>query len=166
MDKLSIQMVKGSANILLNSSTAQVVESIGVTPEEWELLTNDVPWLGVDRPRITRIIDSLLYGLVDTMGVPRFDLPAEYVATVVAIFVSPCNYFSACSWLGAFSTASTIQSHNPDLPPEGMERVHPSKIFAFVCDIRSGSFLTTMCKEFERKIKLKLAITGEGDTHA
>lgn len=163
MNKLSVQMVKGCASVVLNSSTASIIDSIGVTEAEWELVVGDRSWIGQDRARVTRILDSLLYGLVDTMGLPRFELPAEYVATVISLFVSPCNYFSACSWMGSYVPGGILSdSRSSDIPVEGLERVRPSQIFALVCDIRSGSFLTPMAHTFEKKVNLKLALLTEG----
>lgn len=159
---LSLSMVRGCASVLLNSSTSQIIDAIGVTNDEWDLLVADRPWIGTDRAKVTRILDSILFGMIDTMGLPRFELPAEYVATLITIFVSPVNYFSACSWMGSFVRGSDLAGYmNREEPVEGFEKVKPSQIFALCCDIRTGSVVRPYTQEFERKVNLKLALIEE-----
>lgn len=155
-------MVKGAATVLLNSSTNDVIDAIGCTETEWQLVTGQRIWIGVDRARVSRILDSLLFGLIDTIGLPRFELPAEYMAAMVSIFVSPCNYFSACTWLGSFVPGDDLAGYSGRKEPvEGFERVKPAQIFALVLDIRSSGVINPIASKFAQKVDLKLAILQE-----
>jgi len=159
MKQLSMQMVTGAGSVLLNSSTVDIINSIGITGEEWELINGSRPWIGVDRSHVTRILDSLLFGMIDTIGLPRFELPAEYVATLVALFVHPVNYFSACSWLGSFQRGDDLANYTGKLEPiEGFEKCKAQTIFALVCQIRSTGSLKPMAQKFQQKTEFKLAL--------
>lgn len=163
MKKLSLNTVQGSASILLNANLQEVISAVGCTQEEWDIVVSDRPWFGKDRPRVTRIMESLLYGMIDTMGIPRFDLPAEYVASLIVLFVSPVNYFSACTWLGSFTAADDLCQYNgKEEPLEGFEKVKPRQIFALCCESHGSGILNNVVAGFYKKIDNQVKL-GYGD---
>ena len=58
----------------------------------------EVPWDRDKKVVVTRTLERISFGLLDVMGIPRFQLPAEYVAAVIFLCVSAQNYHMACSW--------------------------------------------------------------------
>lgn len=153
-----MSMVKGAANVILGSDIQSVISSFGCTQKEWELVTGKRVWVGTERNIVSRTLDSLLHGFVDSLGIPRFELPSEYVATIIALFVSPCNFFGACNYLGSHISGHDLMSQaNLVETTDGLERVSPSKLFAHVCEIYSGDVLNESVVNFESKSNFAIA---------
>lgn len=70
---------------------------IDCQPEDRELLISDVPWTALDRSRVQRAIEALVCGALDASGIPRFTLPAEFLAGAIAVAVAPINVLVACA---------------------------------------------------------------------
>ena len=64
--------------------------------QDRKLLVGKQVWLMSDRDRIQRALDAVCVGALDAVGLPRFSLPAEYVAGAIAVCVHPVNYQVAC----------------------------------------------------------------------
>lgn len=147
--------------ILTSQSVVECATAVGCTEKDWKLLTGDKPWLGVDRARVKRLLDALLYGIVDTLGIPRFDLPAEYAATVIAMGVNPTNYFAACNWVGNFSSSEDIADYHGRLEGvTGLDKVTPSRLFALILEIVSSEEADAMVSAFKHKMKLDLGYSA------
>lgn len=152
MKKLSLSCVHGSAVVLLNSGMDELLKSLGCTEADYKLIVGKRPWVGADRLRVIRVLEGLIHGMVDIMGLPKFQLPAEYIAAVVAIFVSPVNYFAACSWLGSYIASEDLADWtNANKPIEGMERCPPHQIFALCVEIASDEPIDKLCQSFTQK---------------
>jgi len=83
-------------HLLAEMGRKGMLDLLGVTQADFDRLTSDVPWTGGERNRMSVTLHSLLNASVDSMGMPRFDLPAEWVAAAIAVFVAGINVQSAC----------------------------------------------------------------------
>lgn len=72
---------------------------LDLTTEDFQFLTMDKPWIGIDRSRATRCLEASIYGALDYLGLPRFAVPAEFVAGAIAYFVNPVNMQTACNYM-------------------------------------------------------------------
>lgn len=160
---LNIQTALGCANILLNEQLVDAAKSLGCTETEWKLLTGSRPWFGSDRAVIKRLLDNLLHGMLHTMGLPPLDLPAEYAASCICLFVNPCNYFSACSWMGNFHRADELGNFDGSHvgPTDGLERVSARQLFALVCTLHSEEHIHVIAKRFADKFSVQLGLITE-----
>lgn len=157
MKRLSLETAKGAMMVLLNSNIKDVVGAIGCTESDWKLVIGKKPWLGVDRPRVMRVLDGLLYGMVDQMGLPRFELPAEFAASVVALFVSPVNHYASCVWMGKFARGEDLGNAQINTEPvEGLELVSAKQLFALILMIVSGENIACLVGSFSAKCDLQL----------
>lgn len=158
---LSLSTVRGALSVISNGNVIDAAQSCGCTESDWKLLTGSKVWIGVDRPRVKRLLDSLIYGVVDTLGLPRFELPAEYAAACIAMFVSPINYFPACSWVGTYARSEDLADYHGNLDAvQGLETVSSAKLFALVMEISGGG----MCTPFAEALKKKTGIFTPGVT--
>ena len=159
---LSLSTVRGALTVLSNGSVVDAAQSCGCTESDWKLLTGSKVFIGVDRPRVKRLLDNLIFGVVDTLGLPRFELPAEYAAACIAMFVNPVNYFPACSWIGTYARSEDIADYHGNLDAvQGLETVSSSKLFALVMEIKGGG----MCSPFAEALKKKTGIFTPGVTN-
>lgn len=156
---LSLSTVRGALTVLSNGSVVDAAQSCGCTESDWKLLTGSKVFIGVDRPRVKRLLDNIIYGVVDTLGLPRFELPAEYAAACIAMFVNPVNFFPACSWIGTYARSEDIADYHGNLDSvQGLETVSSSKLFALVLEISGGG----MCAPFAAALKKKTGIFTAG----
>jgi len=110
------------------------LETAGVGPEDFKKIISDMPWMGVDRGRITQALSALMVGAADSQAIPRFNLPAEYIAAAVSLFVHPTNCIAACEYLGSAHDAESLgRQIRPGSPMP--EKVTPQRIFALVCQL-------------------------------
>lgn len=88
------------------------------SPETRKLISQEEPWLNIQRNQIQEGFEALLHGSCDAANIPRIELPAEYVAAAIALVVKPANTQKACSWLADQSNGAIGQRM------EGDERVY------------------------------------------
>ena len=91
MTALTLSIAKGAMGILSNGGGRQILEDLGILPDELELVKQDISWTGNNRVSVTRTIDSLMYGTMDCLGLPRFEVPAEYIAAAIVQFCHPID---------------------------------------------------------------------------
>jgi len=161
--KLNIQTAKGAMQIILNKAQIDAARSLGCTEKEWTLLVGPIPWKANDRNIVKRLLDQVIYGMMDTMALPRFKVPAEYIAAVITAMVTPCNYFPACSWLENTYKAEDLGNFDGSQLNSGeMEKVSNSRLFALVCALKSDEEIDAIVKQFSRKCDIALGfVQGE-----
>lgn len=72
--------------------------SIGITADDLILLRLPTLWAAVgQRARAVEIVNHLVRAASEANGVKESRVPAEAVATVIALFVAPANVPAACS---------------------------------------------------------------------
>jgi hypothetical protein len=119
-----------------------------LAPDDMEFLTGEDTWLATDRKRVRRSVEAIAFGAVDIIGLPRFPLPAEFVAAVVVHFVRPRNWLSACS---VFEGAEFS-----DMIVEGREnRLSAHEIFSHCLQIAGGQEVHLDAKDTKVREKVK-----------
>lgn len=158
--QLHLATAKGAIQMVLNMDYIDQCRAMGITEKEWDDLVGSKPWKGQQRPIIKRLLDNLLYGMCDSMGIVRFALPAEFAAGVIVSFVNPCNYFAACSWLGNFHRADELGDYDGSSqgPTQGLEKVSASQLFALVCSLRTNEEIGTIAQRFCDKTELTIGL--------
>jgi len=148
---LQYNIFRGALNMISSGQHAGVIGAMDITSEDWSLFTGETPWVAADRNRIVNILHKLVFGCMDVSGCSRFNPPAEFIAAVIAVFVSPCNIASASAYMeGSMPTADSAMIG--DVP----EQVSAEKIFAFVCEAYSDD-LGAHKRSFEEAVGKKLA---------
>ena len=79
MKRLRLQTAVGTMNLIAAGGADLTAKVLGITPEDVVLTTGVDAWVNTDRTRVRRVLDTYLFGMVDILGLPRFELPAEYV---------------------------------------------------------------------------------------
>lgn len=105
---------------------------LDLTPEAFEFLTHNKPWINTDRAEARRALEAATYGALDFLGLPRIKVPAEFIAGTIALYVDPVNIMTACSFMeGAEWSEHVIQ---------GIERpVKTNELFAFTLQVLAGN---------------------------
>lgn len=120
-----------------------------LTKDDIKFIQQATLWLMPERSRARRIVESIAFGAVETCGLPRFPLPAEFVATVIAVFVNPSNWMVACSFMSGAEWAENIVNN--------VEEPLDAKIlFSMVLLIDAGEDVAD-CKQRHNLTKAKAA---------
>ncbi len=156
---LNIKAVVGATNVLLSRPLKALLTECGIFEDDWDLLIQPNCWLGADRLRVTRTLHALCYGVCDSLGLPRFDLPSEFLLAVVSISVRPVNYFSAAHWIGSAPTTADLL--HGEAPPGGFDVVDPSNFFAGLCFASGDTSLQGLQLAYQTKTKIALALISK-----
>ena len=136
----------------------QMLEMQGIPKTVWSVALGSDIWLPQDRQNVRQVFDSLLFGTLDVLGLPRVELPAEYIAAFVCIFADPVNWQTACTW---YQNANTIDALV--VPEDQMEagifeaNMSAKRLFAMVCRFASVSdplSLSAVRSELAKKMAL------------
>lgn len=125
--------------------------------DDYEFLTQPNLWIATDRARARRAVEAAVYGSLDFLGLPRFAVPAEFIAGAIAYFVHPSNYLYACTIMdGAEWSENIIQ---------GLERpVRAQELLAHTLRICTGD-CTSIDREVARaKLQFGTVDTQNGET--
>jgi len=104
---------------------------IDLPPDDRDFLVTDRPWPASDRTRARMLIDSVSYTGTDYIGIPRFELPAEFVVAVICSFVGPSNWMTACS---CYAGVQDAQSHIDG----SRQSFNTSRLFAMCLDYEAN----------------------------
>ena len=133
-------------------ASVKLVEEAGLldlSEKNFEFLTIAKPWLANERARARLVVESAVYGTLDYLGMPRFAVPAEFIAAAIAYYVHPVNCMYASSIFdGAEWTENVIN---------GIERpVRSQEIFAMVLRVKAGDEtpIETKFKEVKKRLKV------------
>jgi hypothetical protein len=141
--------VLGCIRFLASGSAEANLADFGVTDADIGLLQSDETWLGSDRLRATRVLDAVVHGSLDRLGLPRFNVSAEYIAAAIWLCVKPVNMMVACVWMarGAASAEDEV-AHGEALP------VSPRELHALLCTLEKGD--VAALEEFRAKFEAKI----------
>lgn len=93
---------------------ATILDRQGIPAVTWQKTLGSDLWFMEDRSRVRACLDALLYGTVDTVGIPRVEIPAEYIASFLALCVDPVNWMSACTWYQNANTLEVLLSQDSE----------------------------------------------------
>ena len=157
MQSLDIRTAKNAMSVIADGAASGAFEALGITEDEFQTATGDFPWISSDRHRVTAVLDALTHGTIDVLGLPRIEVPAEYRAAVIAMFVSPLNQQVACRWLEAGFDANMLAAGGKSEP------VSAKQLFACVCMISpdSAPLRARWDKRVNRALRLVTEETAE-----
>lgn len=126
---VSYKIARGAMRLLAEGTGSADFGAFNLTDEDYALFTGENSWLRPDRPKICQIMDAILWGTMDIIGVPRFPVSAEYLAAAIAVFVSPTNIMPATEWLSQKPVNAAILEDADQL---GVEACTPGQLFGLV----------------------------------
>ena len=143
---IKFEIARGALHLLGEMSFTEIWKTQGITQEEYDVCRGAAPWLAEQRQSMRRVLDAFAVGTMDLTGTPRFELPAEYLAAVVATYVHPNNMMAACR---VFETTRSAQELAGATVDAGM--VDPAQLFALVCAIHDSEACEAIRHSFEKK---------------
>lgn len=153
--KPQLQVIKGAMQALAAGAATGTLETLGILSDDLNLVMGDIPWQANQRTGVTRTIDALMFGTMDLLGLPRFMIPAEYVAAAIVMFVRPTNLLVACRWMEA-GQPTVDGLGNPTSSSANQDPVDSTQLFSLclqlVDDVDVGSYK----KQFEMRTKLSI----------
>jgi|NOAtaT_7_FD_contig_123_36267_length_5352_multi_4_in_0_out_0_3 hypothetical protein len=157
MQQLSLSVALG-VMASISSAVSADFDAIGITPEDYKLVTAETPWGRGNRKKVTTTLEALMYGTIDQIGLARFTIPSEYVAAVVATFVAPINRQVACAFI---AEAGKTGARAMDLAAQGLQAqtvdsTTPSQLFALVCQLTDTGADSEGRKAFESRMAARL----------
>lgn len=142
---------------VISDYTSADFETLGVTPEDYALAASQNLWLNQHRPRVERVMEALLYGTTDLLGIGRIELPAEYIAAVVSTFIAPGNRRTACTWLSERKLSGTAANQlATGLASVQMSPASSQQLFALVIALSETDASTEARKNFTTRIDSRL----------
>lgn len=142
MKRLSLATAVGSMRLISKGLPYLATSVLGITEDDVSIVTSDEPWLTSDRPVVRKTLDAFIYGTIEALGLARFQLPSEYIAAVISTFVSPCNYFPACTWVTGGVSNEELANGVRGVAPQGFEESTPQKLFALVLELEAHADIT------------------------
>lgn len=130
-NKVSFPVAVNCMNLIKDGACNDAFEALAILPEDFELVCATVPYVGADRHRVTNVLTSLIWGTLDVVGLPRIEVPTEFIASVISVFVSPGNLAVACRWMEAGTAAETLAAGG------SLEPVTAQQLFALCCQLAS-----------------------------
>ncbi len=152
MVQLRIETAKSVFRLIRDGALYGGVASLGITPSQIDFVTQEIPWVGVDRPGVVRSLETLIYSSVEVLGLPRFRVPGEYVAALICSVVAPVNIHLACVWLQREASGSSEQLASTPEAGE-VDAVHASKLFALCCALYDTRERTAASAAFDRMVE-------------
>ncbi len=73
--------------------------ALGIPEDDFTLACSEEPYIATDRNRVKRVVDHLIHGVCDVVGVVRVQVPVEFLGAVLAVFIAPGNLAVACRWV-------------------------------------------------------------------
>lgn len=139
---LTYMQALGATKMIHEEST------VNLNADDFAFLTTDKMWTGADRQRVRLCVEACVYGACDVVGMPRFEVPAEYVAAAIAYYVHPINIKYAVAEMGRVEWSINVIN--------GVEEpVKPNVLFAHVMRIKSGIVDQLNMKFDYHKVNLK-----------
>lgn len=128
-EMVSFEVARNCMVLIRDGAASDAFEALGVSGADFSLVCGTVPWVGSDRGRVTGVLTLLTHGVLDAVGLPRIEVPAEFVASILSTFVFPGNLAVACRWMEAGPTAEALSVGG------GLEAVTASRLFAMCCQL-------------------------------
>ncbi len=153
--KVQLEVIKGAMISLASGSASGSLSSLGLQESDLKLVTGDIPWAANQRTSVTRTLDSLMFGTMDILGLPRFMVPAEYVAAVIVMFVHPSNLLVACRYMESGNPTADALG-NPSNSSGNKEVVDATQLFSLCCQLADNSIVATCRSQFENRTKLSI----------
>lgn len=146
--ELKLETALGAMKIIRDNEIVEGIGSFGIADSDMRLTLGNGVWIGQNRGRVVKCLSSLVWGTLDTMGAPRFEVPAEYIAAMIMMFVKPININTACSWMDNIHSADGIMNEETEKPLP----IKAREIFALVITMYNDKRGHEIKDAFEDKI--------------
>lgn len=130
---MNLQVALGAMRLVADLGYAGFLEGAGVAKGEFQRLVSALPWTQRERNRMTVVLQSCLHGSVDSQGLPRFPLPAEYIAAGISIFVHAMNHHAACIYMASAPDAEDLARNSDMVQKNRTKHVMPDQLYSMVC---------------------------------
>ncbi len=130
-NRVSYSVAVNCMTLIKQGAVNDAFEALGIIAEDFELVCSQIPYIGSDRGRVTNVLRSLIWGTLDVVGLPRIEVPTEFIASVLCVFVSPGNLAVACRWMEAGHTAEDHAAGG------SLEPVSANQLFSLCCQLVS-----------------------------
>lgn len=129
------------------------LSAAGILDSEYELLKQELPWRADQRAAVERVLNTMIYGTMDSAGIPRIHPPAEYIAAVISSFVGGANVMVACRWMEGAAPADELASEasGPWIPASAEQ--------LFACVLQLEHQTGGVRDAFEKKVGLAIKRT-------
>lgn len=152
MPNLSYDVAVGSMRALADVGRLGFLDGQGVSQHDFEMLTGDVQWQATDRNRMATVFHQIVNASVDRLGIPRFSLPAEYLAAGIAMFVSGVNCMAACQFV---CDAKPVSAQDQGAMQK-VEGCKPEQIFALLIQLYDSVAKNDAQSRFVRNTNLSI----------
>jgi len=142
-------MVTSAMRIIADGGSDGMLD---LQPEDYKTLLQATPWLAHERARARRGLQAACFGTLDATGLTPFQLPAEYVAAAIVMFVKPVNYMIACHEMSHQARTSVTELASEF--EEGLEPMKPEQLFA-LC-VQASAHSPTFKAQFTKRTNRKL----------
>jgi len=88
--------------------------SVALDKDEIDFIMGNRLWLAQERARVRRGVEAFAFGAIDVLGLPRFPLPAEFVACVIATIIHPVNWTVACVVMSGAEWSENVVMNRED----------------------------------------------------
>jgi len=150
-NRLQYKVAAGAMQMIANMGKLGHLALIGISQSDYDKATGATPWSTEDRNKVVQTLKALMFGATDTLGFPRFRLPAEYVAAAIVMFVHPYNSRYACLALEKSSSPADKLSKGDD-----SEDVSASQLFSLVVELYADPTSSSAQAQFAQKTGLAL----------
>lgn len=106
--QVSLAVAQNCMTVISQGGASDAFEALGISDDDFALVTGSEPWIGADRGRVTSVLDGLTHGVLDVLGLPRIEVPCEFRASILATFVTAGNLAVACRWCETEASAQEI----------------------------------------------------------
>lgn len=148
---IQYSVARGAMSQIAAQFEAGSIDMFGVTLEDWKKLSAAKPWIANDRTRMAFIFNSLMSSTTNVIGVPAFQMPAEYIAAGIALYVHPINVHAACRFLERLPTAE-----EQGRAVEGTDKVTAAQLFALVVQLMADPQRSHAVAMFEKYTNLRI----------
>ncbi len=159
---VQLSVIKGAMQALADGAATGSLENLEILPQHIRLVTGKTSWKANERTVVARTLDALMFGTMELVGLPRFEVPAEYVAAVISMFVHPTNLQIACRWMETGRlTAETLG--NPTSASINTEPVDAQQLFGLCLQMHNDGQITRCLAQFEERTAINLHRTEESN---
>lgn len=117
--------------VLASIKAAKASGIVDLDSDDMDFLSSDKLWVGAHASRARRCVETCVYGALDYLALPRFSLPAEYIAGCIFYYVHPCNWLTACQFMEGCRFSE-------DIINEVEKPITAARTFALLLEVSSG----------------------------
>ena len=156
MSPLTLSVCLSSMKMLSKGTATGPLQTLGLLPQELKLVTGDTSWKTSERNQVSKALHTLMYSTMDALGLQRFEVPAEYVAATIAMFVAPSNIMVACDWMQSdLLSASAIG--NPNIDSINRNPITAGQLYAIILQLSEHDAMINSCRnQFEARVGMAI----------